>query len=71
VVLTNKQHALAQKKLDELVDTHVDKLVEKKSKSSIIRRYVLTLELDTFDKEKTKKLAKEHAEAALKKSGQF
>jgi hypothetical protein len=28
-------------------------------------------ELDAFDKEKTKKLAKEYAQAALKKSGQF
>jgi hypothetical protein len=34
-------------------------------------RNVLIPELDAFDKEKTKKLAKEHAEAALKKSGQF
>jgi hypothetical protein len=39
--------------------------------SFISQRKALTLELDTFDKEKTKKLAKEHAEAALKKSGQF
>jgi hypothetical protein len=52
--------------------------MEKKSKShfrfpnsSITRRYMLIPELDAFDKEKTKKLAKEHAEAVLKKSGQF
>jgi hypothetical protein len=61
-----------------LVNAQVEKLMEKKSKSHfrfpnspIARRYMLIPELDAFDKEKTKKLAKEHAEAALKKSGQF
>jgi hypothetical protein len=60
------------------VNAQVEKLMEKKSKSQlrfpnspIALRYMLIPELDAFDKEKTKKLAKEHAEAALEKSGQI